>query len=55
MKDMITVTKKSGKNLRLLAEKVKKIAMTKVTKMITVINIGSKYSYIISNIDIYIA
>ena len=53
MKDMITVVKKSGENKELLAiENVDKIAIVKVTKMSSAIDLKSKHSWAINNADI---
>ena len=53
MKDVIVVVEKDRKNEGLLATKnADKTAMAKVSKISSAINLGNKYSYVISNTDI---
>ena len=49
---MIVAIEKAGENPRLLVDNVEKVVMAEVTKVMTAINIISKYIQAISNTDI---
>lgn len=56
MKDLIVVTEKSGENKELLAmENANKIEMVEVVKVLSIIDLESKYSWAISNADMHAA
>ena len=55
IKDMIIAIKRKEENQRLLTEKIEETMMVEIVKMLIVIEIGSKYGYRISNIDLNIA
>lgn len=52
---MIIAIKRKEENQRLLTEKIEETMMVEIVKMLIVIEIGSKYGYRISNIDLNIA
>ena len=52
MKNMIVVAKKDGENKELLAiQNADKIKMAKIVKVSSAIDLGSKYSWAINNVD----
>lgn len=56
IKNLIAIAKKDRKNRELLViENKNKTAMVKVAKVSSVIDLGNKYSWVISNINIEIA
>ena len=56
IKDIIAIAEKDRENKKLWTiENVDKIAMVEVTKLLSAIDFGSKYSYAMNNTDIDVA
>lgn len=51
MKNVIAAVEKHKENQRPLAKKVNKVMMAEVTRVLTAIDIDTKYKWVISNTD----